>query len=145
MSLLPQIDPTRLTRVLSCIVAVPVFVLAGLLLNGAIVLDAGLTTTLAAWQVIFVLSIVLPAHVVAFALVGLLANQRFAFRHPRALMLASCALGALAIVLLGARSPFAVFSLAVSPWFLLAYVFAVGREHDGREEAAKPDRQIDPA
>jgi hypothetical protein len=114
---------------LLCAVAVPTFVLAGLLLKGAILPSTSVTGEFAGWMVIFVLFIFFPAHLVALTITYLLARNRFVFRWPAATILAACALAALTIALSSSGSPFSVFSLATSPFLLFSYVVAAGRVH----------------
>lgn len=116
-------------HVFLCAVAVPTFVLVGLLFKGAILPTISVTGEYIGWMVIFVLFIFLPAHLIALAITYLLSRNRFSFRWPATTIIAACAFAALTIALSSSGAPFSVFSLTTSPFLLFAYVVAAGRIH----------------
>ena len=115
-------------RIPLCILCVPIFVFAGLLLQVATSTSAHLTSELAAWMAIFMVSIFIPAHLTAFALVYLVLKNKIATSRPVAIILTCCALATVAIALPKSTNIFSlVFSWATVPLYFVTYAIAVGR------------------
>lgn len=137
MSKQPLMNQTA--RFLICAVVVPIFVLIGLLLNGMIAPNVNVTGEFAGWMVIFVMTIVLPMHLVTLVVTYLLAKNRFSFRRPLTTIFMSCILIALAIMLSKSSNPFSlVFSVTTVPLSLVSYVAAAGRMDTKPENSSKP-------
>lgn len=120
---------SKAQRIVVCFFCLPISVYAGLLLNAAVSPGLQLSSALAIWMAIFVISIFLPAHLLAFAATYGLLRNRFPAWRACITILFSCVLVAAVIALSGSANPFPlVFSWATIPLFVIAYAIAAGRE-----------------
>ena len=128
-------------RLLVCFFCLPFSVYAGLLLHATVSPGFHLTGAFAIWMAIFVGSIFLPAHLLAFTAIYLLLRNRFASWRPHISVLLCCVLVAIAIGFSRSTDPFSlVFSWATIPLFICAYVIASGRGQPDNAYKSTPQR-----
>lgn len=113
------------------LIAAPLSVWGGLIAHAAVAPGVRLSAELAAWTVIFVMTI-LPAHLLAYATTFALMRDRLRVKYPSLVVALFAAIAAVGIAFSRGDNPFqAVFGAWYTPCFVIAYAVAAGRPRSG--------------
>lgn len=108
------------------LVAAPLSVWGGLIANAALAPGVSLSTGLATWMDVFVMT-VLPVHLIAYATTFAFMRDRLRLKYPTLVVALLTSVAAVGIAFSQGGNPFqAVFGAWYTPCFVIAYAVAAG-------------------